>query len=57
MAVNYLQLYGDLLTFISKVGTERITFIVISDTKNDINLIIWTQISLVGTTAHSDPLS
>lgn len=46
MAVNCLQLYGDLLTLISKEWTNTITFIIISDTKKDLNLIVWAQTSL-----------
>lgn len=46
MAVNCLQLYGDLLTLISKEWTNTITFIIISDTKTDLRLIIWAQTSL-----------
>lgn len=57
MATNCLQIYEDPFTFMSKKGTNNITFIIINDTKRDLNLIVWTQTNLAATPAHFDPLS
>lgn len=41
----------------SKEGNNTIVFVIINDTKKDLNLIAQTKTILVATTAHSDPLS
>lgn len=55
--MNCLQRYEDPFTLMSKEGTNTITFIIINDTKKDLNLIVQTQTNLAATTAHFDPLS
>lgn len=57
MIMICLQIYEDPFTLMSKEGTNTITFVVINDTKKDLDLIVWTQTNLAATTAHSDPLS
>lgn len=57
MAMNCLQINEDPFALISQERTNTIIFVVISDTKKDLNLIAWTKTILAATTAYSDSLS